>query len=133
MNPVVSRLTVFPFKSLDGIDCSCVQTGSGSFLQGDRLYALFDARGKYINGKANPLVHTLRLREEEGRFHLTSAALHRSIDFSADSGLRQAADFLSDHFGEEVTIRKNESGKFLDVPVESAITLVSGASLRKAG
>ncbi len=49
-----------PDKSLDGISLQKGMINEGGCLSHDREYAITDANGKFINGKANPLVHSLR-------------------------------------------------------------------------
>ena len=56
----VARLTVYPFKALDGIDVPAAQALRGGGLQGDRQYALVDAEGYFVNGKRSAELHKVR-------------------------------------------------------------------------
>ena len=129
--PVVSRISVYPFKSLDGLSVEEASAGAGSFITGDRQYALFDERGKYINGKANPLVHRLRLKKIPSGFLISSDLLKTGVEFSGRDDIAELEEFLGRHFNQPVVVRENNEGRFLDIPVDSGITIVSTASLEK--
>ena len=58
--PVLSRITIYPVKSLDGISLEKAMITEGGCLLHDREYALSDEHGNFIIGKTNPLVHSLR-------------------------------------------------------------------------
>ncbi len=135
INPVVDRITIYPVKSLDGISLQKAQIGNGGSLVHDREYAIIDNNGKFVNGKSNPLVHLLRskidfekeiisLRHEAGTdwdyFHLQKDKA--TID-----------EFLSSFFKMPVALYKNTEGEFLDIPVQSGVTVLSTASLQAVG
>lgn len=132
MPATVSRITIYPFKSLDGYATGLLQIGPGSFVRNDRRYALVDADGKRVNGKATPLVHLLRLNYlADAMFACTSVTLNRSIVVDMNAPWTPFNAFLSEHFGRRVELREDESGNFQDVPHEAAITLVSTATLEQ--
>ncbi|MEM6717641.1 MAG: MOSC N-terminal beta barrel domain-containing protein, partial [Cyanobacteria bacterium P01_C01_bin.147] len=62
MTPYLTRIDLYPIKSLDGVT---VKTGwlleSGA-LQHDRAFALFDQAGKFVNGKRFVSIHQVRSR-----------------------------------------------------------------------
>lgn len=132
MPATVSRITIYPFKSLDGYASGLLQTGSGSYVRNDRRYALVDAAGKMVNGKATPLVHQLRLNYlADAMYRCTSVTLNRSIVADMNAPRAPFNAFLSEHFGRPVELREDENGNFQDVPQEAAITLVSTATLEQ--
>ena len=47
----IERITVYPIKSLDGINVDKVEITQGGSLRYDREFALVDGDGKFINGK----------------------------------------------------------------------------------
>ncbi len=49
--PHLARIRVYPIKSLDPLEVERVGLASGVRLAGDRDYALFDARGRFLNAK----------------------------------------------------------------------------------
>ena len=131
MSPVVSRLTKYPVKSLDGLNVDSLSAGEGSFIVGDRQFALMDDRGKLINGKREALVHRLRFSVQGKECFISAEGTGTSVLFDPAGAFREAEVFLSDFFNRHVRILEDPKGNFLDVPVDSALTLVSSSSLRK--
>ncbi len=58
--PHLSRITIFPIKSLDGLVLTEAVLAPGGALQHDREFCLVDADGKVVNGKRTAKVHLLR-------------------------------------------------------------------------
>ena len=56
----LSRIDLYPIKSLDGVSVTEVCITAGGTLEGDRIYAMVDAAGAYVNGKRTGQVHLLR-------------------------------------------------------------------------
>ena len=131
-NPVVDRITIYPVKSLDGISLQKAQIGYGGCLQHDREYAIIDSNGKFVKGKNNDLIYLLRSaidfeneiisfrHQSENDWH----TFHLQNDKQAING------FLSSFFKMPVTLIRNTEGEFLDIPVQSGVTVLSTASLK---
>ena len=66
----LSKILIFPVKSLDPIALDEVEISEGGALKGDREFAMFDKSGKYINAKRYPKIHLIRARYEQGYFIL---------------------------------------------------------------
>jgi len=137
----VSRIRLFPIKALDGVDVDAVSVCGNGRIKYDREYAMFDAEGEYVNGRQNPRVHrlgagfdldagTVELRDNGGdaRFRCDLATVADDPDLEA---------WLSDFFGEPVTVREATKANFTDsaggiVPYRISATgptVVSTASL----
>ena len=58
IEPVLSRITIYPVKSLDEIALEKAMITEGGCLLHDREYAISDEEGNFIIGKINPLVHS---------------------------------------------------------------------------
>ena len=131
VNPVVARITIYPVKSLDGISLQKAQIGNGGSLVHDREYAIIDNNGKFVNGKSNPLVHLLRskidLENEIISFRHESETGWDHFDLQEDEAAIN--EFLSSFFKIPVALYKNTEGEFLDIPVQSGVTVLSTASL----
>jgi uncharacterized protein len=135
INPVITCITIYPVKSLDGISLSKAKIGNGGCLEHDREYAIIDSNGKFVNGKSNALVHALRskidLENEAISFRHELATDWQRFHLQND---KEAIDaFLSTFFKMPVALYKNTEGKFLDIPVKSGMTLLSTASLQTVG
>lgn len=63
MTPTLSRIVVYPIKSLDGVTVSHSRVLPSGALLHDRRFVSCDAAGQVINGKRTVAVHKLRLRE----------------------------------------------------------------------
>ena len=56
----VGRIEIFPIKSLDGVSLQESAVTAGGILESDRVYAMVDEEGAFVNGKRTPRVHDLR-------------------------------------------------------------------------
>lgn len=135
INPVVDRITIYPVKSLDGISVQKAQIGIGGSLVHDREYAMIDSNGKFVNGKSNARVHLLRSeidfeREVISLRHASESAWNH---FHLQKDKAALDEFLSAFFEMPVVIYKNMLGEFLDIPVQSGVTVLSTASLHAVG
>lgn len=59
---VVSHIWLYPIKSLDGISVERVRVLPSGALEGDREFAIVDARDRYINAKRTASIHQIRAR-----------------------------------------------------------------------
>jgi uncharacterized protein YcbX len=130
-HPAVSRITIFPVKSLDGISLQEVVVSSGGCLLHDREYAIIDTEGNFVVGKSMPLVHVLRTNidiehdlisfrhEQESQWH----QFHLQLERAAINA------YLSKFFSVNVVLHRNTHGRFLDIPDIAGLTVLSTASL----
>ncbi len=135
VNPVVDRITIYPVKSLDGISLQRAEIGNGGCLVHDREYAIIDSNGKFVNGKSNARVHLLRSKID---FKSEIISLRQESETNWDHFHLQndkvALDtYLSAFFEMPVALYKNTMGEFLDIPVQSGVTVLSTASLHAVG
>ncbi len=57
---ILRQIVIYPVKSLDGVSVPEARITAGGILEFDRIYALFDENGKYVNGKRTPRIQFLR-------------------------------------------------------------------------
>lgn len=130
--PIVSCITIYPIKSLDGISLQKGMITDGGCLLHDREYAIADRNGKFINGKANPLVHSLRSAIDFER-EMISFRHHDEATwdhFDLQNEKTEINIYLSNFFKTPARLIQNKTGRFLDIPDVSGITIVSTASLQ---
>ena len=132
LKPVINKISIYPVKSLDGISLQKAQIGNGGCLLHDREYAIKDSDNRYINGKKNALVHLLRMNIdiENGVIffrHETETGWH---EFDLQKEKAKIDDYLSSFFNRSVALFKNTTGRFLDIPDKSGMTILSTASLQ---
>ena len=58
--PTLERITVYPVKSLDGVEVAAARLLAGGALEHDRRWQLVDMEGRVVNAKRMPIVHAIR-------------------------------------------------------------------------
>ncbi|MGR9106066.1 MAG: MOSC domain-containing protein [Gammaproteobacteria bacterium] len=129
--PNVARIEVYPIKSLDGVALSVSRISAGGTLEKDRDLALFDDKGRFVNGKRNPAVHRLRTLFDLESHCVTlfpeDSATGPRFHLERDRG--PIEDWLSDFFGFRVSIGFEPPRGFPDDPEAFGPTIVSRATL----
>jgi hypothetical protein len=131
--PDVARLTrirIYPIKSLDGVDLDRVSLQGLGGLAGDREYRIVDELGRVMNAKragetiiricasfgSNGRMVNLAKEDSEGRFWLPD-------------DLSELSFWLGASFGETVRVERNTTTGFPDDTDASGPTIVSRATL----
>jgi uncharacterized protein YcbX len=131
--PVLSKITIYPVKSLDGVFLQRAPISEGGCLLHDREYAISDAEGNFITGKTNPLVHSLRsaidFENQMISFRQMSEPTWVHFHLHKEKSLIQS--YLSDYFGIKTLFLQNETGRFMDIPDISGVTVLSTSSLQE--
>jgi len=126
----LSRIRIYPIKSLDGVEVDEVRITDGGILANDRVYAIFDEKGAVVNGKRTARVHELRCafdsRIKEVRLWESGARAQFWLDEPEPIGR-----WLSEFFGFEVVLKYEERAGFPDDTGAYGPTIVSEGSLRK--
>lgn len=130
--PVLRKITIYPFKSLNGISLEKAMIGEGGCIVHDREFALFDEQGKYINGKNNPLVHSLRSAVNFGSNVLSFRHKDESDwnHFHYEKDREAMLNYLSGFFNIPVFLKRDGTGRFLDLPDKGGVTVLSTSSLQ---
>jgi uncharacterized protein YcbX len=133
-SPRLAGIRLHPIKSLDPVSVSEARIGPNGGLELDRVWALYSADGKWINGKRAPAIHLIRTTF---RPDLTSVGFfapedHRGIEpirvkFPGET--ERAAKWFSQYFEQPVIVRYAREG-FPDDGLASGPTIVSTASLQ---
>lgn len=135
VHPVVNKISIYPVKSLDGMCLQKAQVGTGGSLLHDREYAITGSNGKFVKGKNNDLVYLLRSKIDFD--NQTISFRHQNeqdwSSFHLQDELTAINKFLSGFFKMPVTLARDTEGKFLDIPVQSGVTVLSKASLQTVG
>lgn len=133
IEPFLSRITIYPVKSLDGMELQNAVISDGGCLLHDREYAMSDDAGNFIIGKSNHLVHALRsmvdFEKEIISFRTISEKSWR--DFHLQKEKLAIQSFLSDYFGVKTLFLRNKQGRFMDIPDISGVTVLSTSSLKE--
>lgn len=125
----LSQITIYPVKSLDGLEVKDARILSSGALQGDRRYAIADANGHIVNGKRTPLVHQIRSQWNAQTNELVLETPKGIGTFHLNNDRRELELHLSECFGFEVFVIEDTSVGFPDDLDASGPTLVSRGSL----
>ncbi len=132
MPAVLSRITVYPIKSLPGVDvpeCRILPSGT---LEWDRRFALFDGDGRIFSAKCSAKLHSLRVS-----FDLVTgvARVQRSeaktdfAEFDLETELDEVAAAIAKQLGEPLSLRTDFERGFPDDDQAPGPTVISAATL----
>ncbi|MFM8736064.1 MAG: MOSC domain-containing protein [Pirellulales bacterium] len=154
--PTLERITVYPVKSLDGIDVSEARVLPSGSLEHDRRWQLVDMDGRVLNAKRSPLLHAIRAEFDLEWGTVPGArpganAIHLAIDPAAVAaraipGIERLASlgaasfplvpgpegpcgWFAEVFGQAVLLVERAEGGFPDDREAAGPTLVSTATL----
>lgn len=128
--PYLSKILLYPIKSLDGVEVSSATVLEGGALSHDREFALFDAEGKVMNAKRTDTIHQIRAEFDLAARGVTLWTEERSPQSFHLDGDRPALNaWFSAFFGQPVTLAQDLHMGFPDDTQASGPTLVSTASL----
>ena len=144
--PTLDRITLYPVKSLDGVDVEEARVLPSGALEFDRRWRLVDLDGRVVNAKRSARFHAIR-----AEFALAERLVSLSIDPAALAahaipGIEQVASlspesfhlvpgpegpcgWLSEAIGIGVLLEERADGGFPDDRDAPGPTLVSTASL----
>jgi uncharacterized protein len=127
----LSKILIFPIKSLDPIAVNEVEISDRGALKGDREFAMFNQSGKYINAKRYPKIHLIRAKYELGDrlVHLQIQDQQEVFTFHLDCDRTALTDWFSKFFEQPVELRQNVSNGFPDDPEAWGATVISEATL----
>jgi uncharacterized protein YcbX len=130
--PTLSRIRLYPIKSLNPVEVPCASIGPNGGLEMDRVWAILASDGRWINGKRTkavdgicarfaPDLQSVELAARDG--HAAQAPAH--FEFPADTA--SAARWFSQYFQEPVTLLYAREG-LPDDDLAPGPTIVSTAS-----
>lgn len=128
----LSRIFIYPIKSLDGVEVRQTKILGGGALENDREFAIVDKNGKYVNGKRTAKVHQIR-----SQFHLKARIVTLSVQnqnpvtFHLDHGRSGISGWLSHYFGFPVTLEQNTITGFPDDPISPGPTIISSSTIKQ--
>jgi uncharacterized protein len=130
LHPTINRITIYPVKSLDGISLQKARVGKGGLLH-DRQFAIKNSNGKFINGKSNVLIHSLRSKVDLDNKILSLKHETEEVwnHFHLHQERAMINEYLSAFFNEPATLVQDDEGGFMDIPGIAALTVVSKESL----
>ncbi|MCX6275687.1 MAG: MOSC N-terminal beta barrel domain-containing protein [Bacteroidetes bacterium] len=130
--PVLSRITIYPVKSLDGMVLQKAMISDGGCLLHDREFAMSDKEGNFIIGKSNPLIHKLRstVDFETGMISFRHQDENKWNQFHLENEKSALHSYLSDFFSTPIILQQNNAGRFMDIPDIAGVTVLAASSLQ---
>jgi uncharacterized protein YcbX len=129
--PHLSRILIYPVKSLEPVSVQEVSILKSGALADDRALAFFDAQDKFVNGKRHPRIHHIRSAYDPFTRTLTlgRADSPNSSKFHLDRQRTELHAWLSEFFGFPVTVKHNSEVGFPDDLDCPGPTIISAATL----
>ena len=131
MTPYVSRLFIYPIKSLDRVDIETVPVLKSGALKRDREFAICDESNHFVNGKRNNRVHALR-----SEFGLDTNVVSLRVQGTNQANIfhvekeREALErWLGKYFGFPVKLKQDLETGFPDDTISPGPTIISTATL----
>jgi uncharacterized protein YcbX len=114
-SPRLSGIRLHPIKSLDAVPVRQCRIGIGGGLEFDRIWALFSADGRVVNGKRTPRIHGIRTTYSAD---FSAVTLHadgqetglQSRTFAFPYDYAGASEWFSEYFKQPVIVRHIPSG-----------------------
>ena len=132
VGPFLGRILIYPIKSLDGVSVSEARMTNGGILEFDRIHAIVDETGAYVNAKRFARVQLLRTEYapdfQEILIGETGNATRHRFSLTDTVPLNR---WLSDFFGLNVTLTSEMRSGFPDDRTAFGPTVTSVASLRE--
>ena len=132
--PRLASITVYPVKSLDGLDLPESPLLSCGALANDRRWRLVDLEGRVVNAKRTPLVQRIRAEFDLAERLITLAREGSGPPaswetFPLSPGREGPCGWLSEALGMRVLLEERADGGFPDDRDAPGPTLISTASL----
>jgi uncharacterized protein YcbX len=131
--PRLANIRLHPIKALDPVLVNEARIGPNGGLELDRVWALYSADGRWVNGKRTAAMHLIRAAyaADLSSVTLTVPGDRRDIPamtFAFPGDTEGAADWFSMYFEQAIQVRYTREG-FPDDGLAAGPTIVSTASL----
>ncbi|MFK7778970.1 MAG: MOSC N-terminal beta barrel domain-containing protein [Gimesia sp.] len=124
----LSRIALFPIKSLDPIYVNQASILPKGALEWDRRFALFDHKGNVINAKKYPTIHNILATYDLSQQTVALTTPRSSTEthqFHMTEGRTELEAWFSEYFDQRVNLKENNESGFPDDLVASGPTIIS--------
>jgi len=124
----LSRIAVYPIKSLPPVYLNQADVLPGGGLSWDRRFALFDHTGKVIDAKKYPTIHQIRATYDLIQQTVTLTTPHASSEkhqFHLTECRTDLEAWFKEYFAQDVTLKENNESGFPDDLEASGPTIIS--------
>ena len=129
---LLSRITIFPIKSLPGVSVASVRVLPSAALELDRRFALVDSSGQFITAKRLTAVHTVRAEYDLAQMNVRLSNAGQSdsaVRFSLLDRTHEMAEWFSDYFDDTVAVIDDPQAGMPDDPDAGGPTIVAEKTL----
>lgn len=113
--PHLTRITLYPIKSLDPVDVAEARLLPGGALEWDRRWALVDPQGDPVTAKRTAQMHPIRATYDLAARCVTLAVPTAAPQtFSLTDDPQQIADYVGHWLGMTLTLRENTATGYPD-------------------
>jgi uncharacterized protein YcbX len=131
--PGLANIRLHPIKSLDPVTVNEARIGPNGGLELDRVWALYSADGRWVNGKRTAAMHLIRATYAPDISSVTLAVPGDgrnipAMTFAFPRDAEGAAEWFSMYFEQAIQVRYTREG-FPDDGLAAGPTIVSTASL----
>lgn len=131
MVPLISKITIYPLKSFDGIDLEYSHILPSGALENDRRLALLDDSGNYFNAKRYPEIHQFECQFHKDWFSMVMSLPSQSkmefFDLRTDGA--RLVSWVSQFCTKVTAFEKNTEAGLPDDRNANGPTLISHATL----
>lgn len=112
----LARITVYPVKSLTGVELAAVAVGEQGALDWDRRFVVQTSDGGVVNGKREPMVHGITAAFDllEEQIALQVNGFPDTDRFALHAGNNALDDWFSDYFAQHVKLVEYVEGGLPD-------------------
>ncbi|MCY7407152.1 MAG: MOSC N-terminal beta barrel domain-containing protein [Alkalinema sp. CAN_BIN05] len=127
----LSRIAIFPIKSLDALNLKSAEILASGALKGDREFAIFDSDDRVVNAKRTEKIQSIRSQYDlESRTVILSISTLEPTMFHLDRDRESIEMWLSEYFGFVVHLKQNLELGFPDDPASPGPTVISMQTLQ---
>lgn len=128
----LARIFIYPLKSLDPMALETGTILSSGAIAHDREWALFDANGKFVNGKNNQRVHLIRssLDRDFNTLTLKIKNTQEKAIFKLKQEKLALESWFSNYFDFKVHLQQNRATGYPDDTYASGPTIISTATIQ---
>ena len=123
--PHIHKITIYPIKSLDGVDVRKAEITEHGSLYLDRAFALVNESGRTANAKKYPSLQKVRAHYDLEALEVTLEVNGRQESFQLVEEKERLSRFFSDYLGEHIHLKSEFRAGFPDDDENSGPTLVS--------
>jgi uncharacterized protein YcbX len=128
--PTLARITLYPFKSLDGQDAERAKVLPSGALEHDRRFALVDAEGRFVNAKRTDKLHPIRSAFDPARQRWKLLHGEELTTFDLGEDREEIEQYFSLLIHQRVRLVENATHGFPDDTNAPGPTVISTATLQ---